>query len=63
MIRDPIVDEVHAIREAMLARLDGDLRAMCEDVRRGQAAAGIALVAYPPRRVDPPETTPTKKAS
>lgn len=33
MWEDPIVEEVHAIREQLLARFDGDLHKYCEYVR------------------------------
>jgi hypothetical protein len=61
MIDDPIVAEVHRIREQMLAKFGGDLRALMKDAqRRTEEAtrAGRKVVAMPPRR---PQPTPTKK--
>ena len=42
MIRDPIVDEVRAIREELAARFNFDIRKIVEDAQRRQAT-GRAL--------------------
>ncbi len=61
MIQDPIVEEVHRIREATAKRFNNDLKAICDDARQRQLASGRQPVAYPPRpaEVTPP---PAKKA-
>jgi hypothetical protein len=50
MIANPIVDEVHRIREEMLAKYGGDLHALVEDAQRRTdeaAKAGRVVVAAP----------------
>jgi hypothetical protein len=49
---NPIVNEVHEIREQMLAEFGGDLRALVKDLQRRtaeSAAAGREVVSMPPR--------------
>ena len=36
MWKDPIVEEIHAIRAELLARFDGDFGKYCAHVRAGQ---------------------------
>jgi hypothetical protein len=55
---DPIVDEIHAIREAMAKASNDDLRKIAEAARSRQAASGRKVVSLPP----PPAAT-AKKAS
>ena len=61
---NPIVEEVHRIREEMLARYGGDLHALVKDMqRREQEAAGSGRrVAAPPRRPPQVQGAETKKA-
>jgi len=52
MYENPIVDEVHRIREQMLAEYNGDLRALIGDARRRTeeaARAGKKVYSPPPR--------------
>jgi hypothetical protein len=61
---DPIVDEVHRIREQILAEYGGNLHAMVKDAQRqteDARRAGRKVVALAPRR---PKNwvPPTKKA-
>ena len=52
MINDPIVEEVHRIREQLLAQYNGDIRALIEDSRlRTEAAAraGRHVLPLPPQ--------------
>ena len=44
MWEDPIVAEVHRIREQLAARFDFDVHAMFADMRKRQAALGSRLV-------------------
>ena len=46
MIRDPIVDEVRAIREQLSARFDFDIRQIVEDARRRQASSPARVVSF-----------------
>jgi hypothetical protein len=49
MTEDPIVEEVHRIREAIAGRFNNDLQAIADDAKRRQAASGQETVAAPPR--------------
>jgi hypothetical protein len=44
MWEDPIVAEVHRIREQLAAQFNFDVKAMFEDMRKRQAALGSRLV-------------------
>jgi len=46
MIRDPIVEEVRAIREQLAARFDFDIRKIVEDARRRQASTHARVVSF-----------------
>jgi hypothetical protein len=46
---DPIVAEVRAARERIVAAVGGDLHALCEQLRARQAAAGRIPVRHAPR--------------
>jgi hypothetical protein len=46
MIRDPIVDDVRAIREALAARFDFDIRKIVEDAQRRQASSQARVVSF-----------------
>jgi hypothetical protein len=52
MYENPIVDEVHRIREKLLAEYGGDLRALIEDSRRRTEEAGRTghPIYSPPKR-------------
>jgi hypothetical protein len=47
---DPIVDEIHAVREAIAKASNDDLRKIAEAARARQAAGGRKVVSLPPRR-------------
>ena len=63
---DPIVEEVHRVREDMLARFNGDLRALVADIQRREQDLGRQVEARPPRRPEGWRTTvesvPEKRA-
>jgi len=46
---DPIVAEVRAARERIVAAVGGDLHVLCEQLRARQAAAGRIPVRHAPR--------------
>jgi len=53
MYRDPIVEEIHRIRQELLDEFDGDIDALGDDTNRrlldGEFGA-VKIVSYPPRR-------------
>ncbi len=56
MTENPIVEEVHRIREQLLAEYGGDLKKYMDDVRRRTdeaARAGRRVVTLPPRPAQP----------
>ena len=56
-LSDPIIDEIHAIREAIAKTSNDDLRKIAKAARSRQAASGRKVVSLPPRR-----TATAKKA-
>jgi hypothetical protein len=50
MWQDPIVEEIHRIREEHAKKFNYDLHAICEDIRKKQAQSGRKVVSRPPRR-------------
>jgi hypothetical protein len=58
MIHDPIVEEVHRIREKLLAEFGGDLHALCEAMRRETEEARQAGKAVRPSTSRPPRVIP-----
>ena len=47
---DPIVEEIHRIREEYAKRFNNDLHAICADLRARQAMSGRQVVSRPPRK-------------
>lgn len=43
MARNPILDEIHAAREQLLAQYDGDVHAYVEDARKRALRSGRAI--------------------
>ncbi len=54
MTTDPIVDEIHAIREEIAKRNNYDLHAIAEAMRRASIESGRQVVSLPPRPVTRP---------
>lgn len=50
MLQDPIVEEIHHIREEYAKRLDYDLHKICEEMRQRQAQASRKAVTRMPRK-------------
>ena len=50
--QDPIVEELHAIREALAEASDNDLAKIVEAARARQVTSGHEVVQLPPRSVD-----------
>jgi hypothetical protein len=49
MSRDPIVDEVRAVRDALAREYDYDVRKLAEALREEQRNSGRKVVHLPPR--------------
>ena len=54
---DPIVEELHRIREARAARFNYDMKAMFEDLKAQERASGRTFAA-PPVRLPPTDVAP-----
>ena len=50
MWRDPIVEEIHRIRDEHAKKFNYDLHAMLEDLRKQQEASGRKVVSRAPRK-------------
>jgi hypothetical protein len=58
-MNDEIITEVRAIKDAIGAKFNYDLRALYEDIKRGEAeleARGINLIPPPPNPTSLPNT-------
>jgi hypothetical protein len=55
---DPILEEIHEVREALAKEADYDLEKLARALDERQAKGGRKVVSLPPRRV-----APVKKAS
>ena len=53
MWRDPIVEEVRAIRDAYAKAFDYDLDAIFNDLKKQQAGSDAAFVILSPKRIKP----------
>lgn len=51
MWKDPVVEEVRAIRDEYARRFDYDIEAICRDLRAQEAHCGHEVVQLPPKRV------------
>ena len=52
-MNDPIVEEVRKHRIEHTIRFQGDLTAICADLRSIQANSGHIVVRLPPKRLEP----------
>lgn len=50
-MRDTIVEEIRKIRDEYARRMNYDLHAMCEDLRRKEKQSGAKVVSLPRRPV------------
>ena len=51
MWKDPVVEEVRAVRDEYSRRFDYDLGKICKDLRRQQEEAESDVVTLPPKRL------------
>ncbi len=51
MLEDPILEELHKIREEWAAQFNYDIHAMVADLRQRQQAENRTVVTLPPKRV------------
>ena len=59
MVRnDPMVEEIHAVREAIARASDYDIDKMIEAARARQAAEGRKVIKLPARKPTVPKTAP-----
>ena len=56
MWEDPIVAEIHRIREKLAAEFNYDVKAIFADIRKRQAASGVKLVPQKKRAEPTAET-------
>jgi hypothetical protein len=63
MIRDPIVDEVRAIREELSARFEFDIRKIVEDAQQRQAISQSRVVSFEKANQSPQPTGPAAAVS
>ncbi|MBI1763202.1 MAG: hypothetical protein HYR56_17395 [Acidobacteria bacterium] len=55
MLEDPILEELHKIREEWAAQFNYDIHAMVADLRQRQEAENRIVVTLPPKRVPVPD--------
>lgn len=60
MFRDPIVEEVRAIRERLAAECDFDIHKICERARESQAMSGAVIVDFSGRSNKTAEAGPSE---
>ncbi len=53
MLNDPIVDEIHRLREAYAAQFNYDLQAIYRDLKEKEKASGRTFVHLPPKPAEP----------
>lgn len=51
MIDDPIIEELHRVRDEIAAEFNYDLRAIVADLRRSQQAENRQVISLPPKRL------------
>jgi len=56
-MKDPIVEEVRKHRMEHTRKFQGDLSAICADLRSIQIASGHKVVRLPPKRPEPTKTS------
>lgn len=57
-MRDPIVEELHAVRREHAAKFNFDLRAIAADLARRRDDSRFTYVELPPKRAEAPAAGP-----
>ena len=65
MWKDPVVEEIRAIRDDYARQFDYDIEAICRDLRAREAHCGHEVVSLPPKPVSvaPKQPDPGEKAA
>ncbi len=53
MWKDPVVEEVRAIRDAYAKQFNYNLEAIYRDLKEQEARSGWEVVSLPPKRIEP----------
>ncbi len=53
MSKDPIVEEVRAIRDTYAKQFDYDTEAICRDLKKQETQMGSKFISLPPKRIEP----------
>lgn len=59
MWTDPVVNEIHQVRQQMLADVGGDFHAFMEKIRSEQAATQRVVIESPAQLAPAPDAAPT----
>ncbi len=59
-MNDPFVDEIRRFRQEHTQQFQGNLAAICEDLREIQRTCGHPVVAFPPQSLDSAHQPPRK---
>jgi hypothetical protein len=57
MWKDPVVEEVRAIRDAYAKQFNYNLEAIYRDLKEQEAKSGWEVVSFPPKRIEPEKRT------
>jgi nucleoside-triphosphatase THEP1 len=49
-MKDPIIQEVRAVREKLAARFDFNVKSICENARKNQKKSGHQIVSFAGKR-------------
>ncbi len=63
MWRDPIIEELHKIREDYARQFNFDIHAICKDIQKKQGQSGREIVSFPPRRLALPQALHREKSA
>ncbi|MGE0825623.1 MAG: hypothetical protein AB7G75_02830 [Candidatus Binatia bacterium] len=63
MWKDPVVEEVRAIRDAYAKQFNYNLEAIYRDLKEQENKSGWEVVSLPPKRIEPEKRTKTTPES